>query len=181
MEELLEKALNGDKDAYVELMESIRIDMYKIARVRLRNIEDVNDAIHETILKSYKYLHQLQNKELFKSWIIKILINECNRIYNFNKSQKNIFYRLIGSNEYLSENPITLAEDDMDFNRFLEPLNYDEKMIMTLYYKSKFTTGEIADILDTNVNTIKSRFLRAKEKIKTEISKGGVKQYEKRK
>lgn len=181
MEELLEKALHGDQDAYVELIETISIDMYKIARVRLRNIDDVNDAIHETILKSYKYLHQLKNKEVFKSWVIKILINECNRIYSNNKKQKSIFNKLIFANESFSHTPINSVDEDMDFNKLLEPLNEDEKMIMILYYKSKFTTGEIADILDTSVNTIKSRFLRAKNKIKTEISKGGAKQYETRK
>lgn len=181
MEELLNKALEGDQNAYVELIETISIDMFRIAQVRLNDIEDINDAIQETILKSYKYLHQLKHKNLFKSWIIKILINECNNIYNYNKRQKSIFKRLVTNSEYVSENPIHLAEDDMDFYKLINPLSYDEKLIMTMYYQNRFTTGEIADILNMSVNTAKSKFLRAREKVKIETYKGGVKQYETRK
>lgn len=80
MEELIDKTINGDSNAYLTLINLILSDLYKIARTRLNNVEDVNDAIGETILKSYKHLHKLKHKKYFKTWIIKILINECNNI-----------------------------------------------------------------------------------------------------
>ena len=87
MDNLLEQAIQGNQDAYVKLMDLLRTDLYRIATARLTNSEDINDAIHETILKSYKYLHKLKHKEYFKTWIIKILINECNNIYYYNLRQ----------------------------------------------------------------------------------------------
>ena len=53
MDNLLEQAIQGNQDAYVKLMDLLRTDLYRIATARLTNSEDINDAIHETILKSY--------------------------------------------------------------------------------------------------------------------------------
>lgn len=181
MDELLEKALLGDQDAYVELIDLLRNDLYRVAIARLRNIEDVNDAIHETILKSYKYLNKLKSKEYFKTWITKILINECNKIYYSNLKQTNIINRLIYKELPCSKNEFELAEDEMDFEKLIEPLKYDEKIVAILYYNNGFSTTEIADILNINVNTIKTRLRRLKERVKLKSEKGGNEVYEKRK
>ena len=85
MEELINRSLQGDQDAYIELIESIQIEMYKIATSQLNNIDDVNDAIQETIIHSYNKLDTLKNINYFKTWIIRILINECNIIHRNRK------------------------------------------------------------------------------------------------
>ena len=179
MNELLDEAIKGNIDAYAKLIDLILADLYKVASTKLYNIEDVNDAIHETILKSFKNLKKLREKKYFKTWITKILINECNNIYRVNMKQNKIFKALKYKISY-EKTEIEMTEDDLDFNILLKPLNDDEKLIIVLYYYNKFTTNEIANILNTNVNTIRSRLLRAKEKIKLQSSKGGVEHYEKR-
>ncbi len=139
------------------------------------NIEDINDAINETILKSYKNLKKLEHKEYFKTWIIKILINECNIIYNDNSKQLNIVKKMAKHKEYnFFENTTSKVDSRLDFESLLSTLSYDEKIVVVLYYNNKYTTGEIADILGENVNTIKTRLFRAKTKIKNDC-KGGIK------
>ena len=178
---LLEQALNGDKKAYVTLIDCIRTDLFRIAKIKLDNLEDATDAVHETILKSFIHLNQLRHKEFFKTWIIKILINECNNIYRSNKKQQKIFDILLNHNLIYYKNEIETTDDDLDFDILLKQLNKDEKLVAILYYSNHFNTTEIAHILNVNVNTIKSRLLRAKEKIKLENSKGGCEQNETRK
>ncbi len=175
MEELIEKAIHGDKDAYVNLINSIKSDLYRVAQARLNNIDDINDAIHETILKSFKHLKHLKNKSYFKTWIIKILINECNNIYKSNYKQFWIFDKITRSkNLETSEKIIQDVESNFDFELLLKNLNYDEKIVIILYFNNRFSTSEIADILNISVNTVKSRLFRAKEKIKKDC-KGGIK------
>ena len=48
----------------------------QIARTRLNNEEDIKEAVQETIIKSYSSIRKLKNSKFFKTWIIKILINE---------------------------------------------------------------------------------------------------------
>ena len=49
MEELVIRSLNGDKDAFTQLVKLIDVDLYRIANAKLENIEDINDAIEDTI------------------------------------------------------------------------------------------------------------------------------------
>ena len=176
MDELIEAAIKGNKEAYIDLINIIRGDLYRIAHARLNDIEDVNDAIEETILKSYKNLKKLKNNGYFKTWITKILINECNNIYRINKKNNEIADRImVLQGNKIKENDIRdikKVEDKLDFERMISNLSYDERLIVILYYNNRHTVADIANILDMNVNTVKSKLLRAKEKIKLKM-KGG--------
>lgn len=85
MEELIEKAKNGDIDALTEIFEYYKMDLYKIARTRLSCLDDIEDAIQDTILQTYDSIKRLKHTEYFKKWLITILIRCCNRIYSKRK------------------------------------------------------------------------------------------------
>ena len=176
MEELINRSLQGDQDAYIELIESIQIEMYKIATSQLNNIDDVNDAIQETIIHSYNKLHTLKNINYFKTWIIKILINQCNLIHRKRKKQLGLFNKIsnLVNNSTYTNNIFQEVESNIDFDLLIQHLNYNEKLIFTLYYRNKYTPTEISNILNINVNTIKSRISRAKQKIQKLYKKGGM-------
>lgn len=176
MEELIKRSLKGDQDAYTELIKSIQVEMYKIANSQLNNIEDVNDAIQETIIHSYNKLHTLKKHDFFKTWIIRILINECHNIHRKRKKQLGLFNKISNSVDIVSssEKEIQNKENDIDFDLLIKSLNYDERLILTLYYKNKYTLTEISNILDIKVNTVKSKILRAKQKLQQLYSKGGI-------
>ncbi|MBO5005744.1 MAG: hypothetical protein J6D03_11155, partial [Clostridia bacterium] len=64
-------------------------DLYKIAKARLKNDDDVYDVIQETMIMAFKSIKKLKEPSCFKAWIIKILINKSNGIYRY-KSKGNI-------------------------------------------------------------------------------------------
>ena len=171
MEELVNRSINGDKAAFTELIHIIQSDLFRIAKTRLDNIEDVNDAIQETMIIAYKSMKTLKNPQFFKTWIIKILINKCNKIYMM--SQKNSFI------EY-DENVINVEFNDeekivsnMDFYNIIKNLNYKERITFTLYYVEGLTTKEISKILKEPESTVRNRKARAVGKLKN-IFEGGV-------
>ena len=140
MEELIDKALHGDDNAYVELINSISTNLYRIAQTKLNNIDDINDAISETILKSYKYLSSLKSPHYFQTWIIKILINECNNIYYINKRQLHICNKIININDFKINiiDPIKKYESNLNFENIIKHLDSDEKLLMILYYNHQY-------------------------------------------
>lgn len=81
MEELITEAKNENKKAFSELFLSISDDLYKIAKTRIAIEDDIDDAIQETMIEVYKSISKLKDEKRFKKWVIKILINKCNRIY----------------------------------------------------------------------------------------------------
>ena len=81
MEKLVIKAQEGDKEAFTQAILLIKNDLYKISKMKTTNEEDIQDIIQETMLDAYKYLKKLKEHKKFKAWIIKILINNCNKYY----------------------------------------------------------------------------------------------------
>ena len=81
MEQLILRAQSGDKEAFTQLIMMINDDLYKIAKSRIANESDIEDAIQETMIEAYKSIRKLKEPKKFKKWIIKVLINKCNRIY----------------------------------------------------------------------------------------------------
>ena len=61
MEELVEKAQKGDKEAFTQLIHTIRQDLYKIARCRLSCEDDIEDAVQETMISAFKNIKIINN------------------------------------------------------------------------------------------------------------------------
>ena len=61
MEDLIKKAKSGDKLAFTELMLQMQDELYKIAKIRLKNDDDVFDVIQDTMLSAYKSLKKLKH------------------------------------------------------------------------------------------------------------------------
>lgn len=180
LEELLDKAIQKDIVALEKVLQSINSDLYRVAKAKLDNEEDIKDAISEMTIDVYKNIHKLKEKRYFKTWVTKILINKCNDIYRANNRQFKIFTKFLNSRNFQEiRNHTDKIDEKLDFESLLEVLNYDERIVMVLHYNNRYTVGEISDILNINVNTIKSRLTRGKQKIEKYVKE--VKENESRK
>ena len=167
MEELIIRSKNGDEKAFTKLILSIKNDLYRIGKTRLNDDNDINDAIQETMINAYKHLKKLKDNSNFKSWVIRILINECNKIYKKKSKKIRLFDKITNEQDTnIIDNSINLIDCKIDFELLIDKLNYEEKLIITLYYNNRYSCNEIANILNKNVNTVKSKLIRAKEKVK---------------
>lgn len=170
MQDLVELSKAGDENAFTKLIVSIENDLYRVAKTRLDDDYDIRDAIQETMILTYSHLKNLKDNSKFKSWIMKILINECNKIYKKKKYRKNINNIEL----YSSDKSIDHYEEKYDFSILIDCLNYEEKLIVTLFYNNKYTCNEISKILNKNQNTVRSKLTRAKEKIKKNYKGGNL-------
>ena len=165
MKELIKKAQKGDKNAFTDIILQIRNDLYKIAKTRISNDDDIEDLIQDTMIETYKYIKKLREPEKFKMWVIKILVNKCNKLY------KKKYRKDISIDEYNLENYIILntqkdIEDDLNFYYLIKNLKYEERIVLVLHYMEQYSVKDISKILKINENTVKTHFYRAREKIK---------------
>lgn len=167
MEELIKKVQEGNEIAFKQLTQSIENDLYRVAKTRLADDDDIKDAIQNTMIITYKNARKIKDTNCFKTWMIHVLINECNKIYNKNKKNNDIFNKVViesGFEHY--EDPIQDVNNKMNFDSLIAKLNYDERIVLTLYYNSGLSYAQISKILKKNVNTIKSRITRSVSKLK---------------
>lgn len=152
---LVRNAQAGDKEAFVDLIESCKQGLYKTAIAMLRNDADAADAIQDAVLNSYENLQSLKKPQFFKTWITRILINQCNRIL---KRRGNIVP--------IHEHPeLEYTAPDTSGRAFIELLNKLEeqyRIVLYLFYVEEFSIKEISSILEMNENTVKTRLSRGR-------------------
>lgn len=85
MKVLVRRAQKGSADCFIRLMEENKQTLMRVAYGFFQNEEDVADAVAETVADAYEHIRELKKPEYFKTWLVRILINNCNRIYNENR------------------------------------------------------------------------------------------------
>ena len=129
---LVKRAQREDVGAFVELMEKYKTALYKVAKSYLGSEDDIADVMQDTVLAAYEHIKELKNASYFKTWLTRILINQCK---DFLRQQKKYVV-----SDKIAETPYEMPEN----NR----------------------TNEIAQILDVNENTVKSRLRRGRDRLK---------------
>ncbi len=163
MEEVVKLAKEGDKLAYQRLIETLSVYLYNIAQAMLKNEEQAADAISNTILKAYTKLKTLKNPEYFKTWISRILINECKDILRKNK--KVVYIEDYYNQADEQEIDAISKEEKMDVIDAINKLDKKTKDVVILYYYNELKIEEIAKILNLPEGTVKSRMSAAKSKL----------------
>lgn len=165
MESLIKKAQKGGEEAFIQAITEYMPVMYKVARTRLLSEDDIGDAIQESILTAFKNLQSLKNFKYFRTWLIRILINQCNDI-----TRQNSKVICMGSYEEADMLTKGVCDDnivsEMDFNHILMQLSIEYRTVVVLYYVNGFNTREISEILNEKEGTIKSKLSRAREQLK---------------
>lgn len=157
----ISKAKKGDKEAFLSLIEQNRLNVYRVARGILKNEEDIKDAIQNTLIKAFENIHTLKKDQFFRTWLIRIVINECNEILR--KSKRCISLdETIGN---LSEK-YTDHYENMDLIHAMHSLNDELRVIVTLFYYDDLSVKTISEILEISEGTVKSRLSRARAKLK---------------
>ena len=141
MEALVTAAKNGDKEAFVQLIRINKQSMYKAAWVYLRNEQDIADALQNTILSCYEKIQGLREVKYFKTWLMRILINECKDILR----QKNHDTELDNFSEGVHCEDLDLCE----WKQLLLCLDEESRKIVELYYFAEFSVKEIGNLLRT--------------------------------
>ena len=162
MNRLVKKAQQGDADAFIELMERNKMTLQRVAYGYFRGEEDVADAIQDTILDAFEHIWELKKPEYFRTWLVRILMNNCNRLYNQNKKHCKI-------SELSQETAAASGTGDVEFHEMLRSLPEESRLIFQLYYGEQFTTKEIGQMLRMKESTVKSRLHRGKEKLRVEM------------
>jgi RNA polymerase sigma-70 factor, ECF subfamily len=153
-----ELAIKGDKEAFVYLINEHRLSLYRIAKGILKDDYRVEDAISNTIIKAFENIKKLKKAEYFKTWLIRILINECNSIL---KKEKRILYL----EDSVKEEAYIDLYENIDLINAIETLDNDLKLVTILYYFEDIEQKEIAKIINTKEGTVRTKLFRARKKL----------------
>ena len=165
MIKLVALAQKGDKPAFDEIIRLCVPDLFRIAMSILKNKDDADDAVCETVVKAYENIHKLKNCKFFKTWIIRILINQANAAY---KRRNKIVYLHDITDEPHCEDEYDFGGDEL--SSAVDSLRLEYRTVITLYYFQDMRIKEIAEVLQIPQGTVKWRLSKAKSILKEKLS-----------
>ncbi len=159
LQKIVKRAQSGDKDAFVELISTYKIDMYRVAKGFFKNDCDAADAISATILACYEHLRELREPKYFKTWLIRILINKCNELIRSSS-------HYVGLEEALELSAEDSAQANAEFMMVMDTLGEQYRIIFILYYAEGMKVREISKLTGLSESAVKARLKRGREKAK---------------
>ena len=163
MEHLVRKAITGDDDAFLQLMQIHRDVLYKTAFIYLKNEHDVLEALQEVTFRAYTKRHQVKEPSFFQTWLVRILLNYC---MDTLKKQGNLF----SLNEDVEKEQHSSNQDLM---LALRELPSAQRELIHLKYFNDLKVSEIARRPKIPEGTVKSRLHHTLKKIRVFMGERG--------
>ncbi|MDE6744702.1 MAG: sigma-70 family RNA polymerase sigma factor [Lachnospiraceae bacterium] len=148
-----------NKNVFSEIVLKSTDSLYHISKSILKNDADCEDAVQEAIAIAFTKLHTLKKEQYAKTWLTRILINEC---YHILRKRE----RFTPFSDY-KEEPEWGLEDYSELYQALFLLKKEYRLTIVLYYLEGYSVKEIAHIMNTGTGTVKSRLSRGRDKLKS--------------
>lgn len=150
--------------------------VYNYCLKMLNNKENVNDVVQNVFMKFYENISQIRDTQKIPVWLFTTARNEIYAIYR----SKNSPLRLLDKDDMSNlqnqwgEDIESIVENKELKNIILDELqNFSEEMKETFYLREfgGLTYKEISEVLNVEVNVIKSRLYKTRHRLIDKISK----------
>jgi len=180
-EEVIKEIVAGNKSLFEILIRRYNPDLYKIGRGYGYNHQDTEDLMQEAFINSFQSLAKFQNRSSFKTWLIRIMLNECyhkSKKLSYKKAStveisvnKNSGSMFLTTNNGNPDRSVINKELKNVIEAALKNLPEDYRMTFTLRELTGLSVADTAELLDITASNVKVRLNRAKVMLRTEIEK----------
>jgi len=153
---------------FLKLMATYQKPLYWHIRRLVVSHEDAEDILQETFVNVYRFAGSFKGESRLFTWLYRIATNECTRHFRKNKNWlKNaelITDKLIGG--YSGNDGESSEMMLVKFQQAILKLPEKQRLVFNLRYYDELSYEEIGQILDSSVNTLKTNYHYASEKIR---------------
>ncbi len=168
----IEACLSGDSSAFDQLVVRHQKSIQRVCYRFTGNTEDAADLTQEVFVKAYRSLPKFRGSSAFSTWLYRIAVNAC---LSFKASRKNRAEEWDEDHDIVAEGPS--AEESLDSRMNAETLrqaldSLPEKQRVTVIMKvlEERTHAEVAEILGSNVGTVKANLFFAIRNLRKQLS-----------
>lgn len=177
-----------------ELLYSHIVDqVYFLCYMIVKNEATAKDLTQESMIQIYKKINIVHTPEVFLSWMYKLVRNIC---YNYLRANQRLDKLFPDSDDYTDKYENTLADERKEnipneaydlketkhlIQAFINNLPRMQREVIILFYLEEMKISEIAEILDYNIGSVKSRLHAGRKNLEQQVSnyqkKNNVKLY----
>lgn len=174
-DELVERCKQGHAPSYETLYQKYAKAMYNTSLRIVNNRDDAEDVLQEAFVDAFRSLNDFHYRSTFGAWLKRIVINKSINVLRKRK------VNLMEINEStLEEIPNEDGIDEKEIaykvqqvKKAIEKLPDGYRTVLTLYLLEGYDQEEISEIIGITHNTVRTQYVRAKQKLLTIIKEGG--------
>lgn len=145
-----------DKDKFTREVLAAETTMYRVAKSILLRDCDVEDAVQDAILKAFSKLYTLRQEQYFKTWLVRILINECYK-------KQRLWSKTVPLEEYMETSTVSQGGE---LYQAISKLPPKIRITVVLHYVEGYSVEETGKILKIPEGTVKSRLFNGRNLLK---------------
>jgi RNA polymerase sigma factor (sigma-70 family) len=180
--ELVRRARKGDLAAYDDLVKRYQERIYATIYHMTSNHEDANDLAQDSFIKAFQALKSFKGGSTFYTWLYRIAVNKT---INFLKQRKNRTHMSLNDIDFNAEHDTDLIalisektprrdaglnELQKKLNEALLKLSEPHRLVVVLHDVQGQSHEEIAEIMDCNIGTVRSRLFYARQQMQAELA-----------
>lgn len=168
---LIDRILAGERQLYAQLVDKYKSYAYAIALKIIENKPEAEEAAQDAFIKAFHYLKGFNRQARFSTWLYRIVFNTAITYKRKNKQQ---FQDIENTQLEYHERADTQTEKDdqqVFLTQAMNKLNEADRLAIQLYYMKELPLEEVAEMMNQNVNTIKVRVHRARQRLADELKR----------
>ena len=169
--ELIDRILAGERQLYATLVNKYKSYAYTIALKIVENKPEAEEAAQDAFIKAFHYLKSFNKQAKFSTWLYRIVFNTAISYKRKNRHQ----FQDIEENtvEYHEQTDTQIEKDDKHIflSQAMDRLNEADRLSIQLYYIKELSLEEVAETMGQNLNTIKVRVHRARQRLADELKR----------
>ncbi len=169
-ENIIIEASEGSTEAFESIYKEYSGFVYNVAYRVVNNIDEAQEVTQEVFLTVYRKLKSFKFKSSLKTWVYRIAVNMAID-YARKRSKEKDRTVLYEDNNKLNEaidpvgEKIEREQQEKTISTLLDALSPDQRVCIVLRSIEGLSYQEIAETLNININTVRTRIKRAREKL----------------
>lgn len=164
-DQIVVRCRKGDARAFHELYEAYSKAMYNICLRMTGHSSDAEDVLQEAFVQVFRNLEKLESDSSLTAWIKRIVVNHCLSYLR----KKKVRWEEVGETEAADETTVDEEEHALTVavvKEAIRELPDGYRTVLNLYIFEEYSHREIAGLLGITESTVKTQFMRAKEKVR---------------
>jgi RNA polymerase sigma-70 factor (ECF subfamily) len=165
---LVKRFRKGDKEAFTELVIRYQRPIYNAAFWILRRAEDARDVAQTVFLRIAERLDEYDEQYKFFSWVYRIAVNEALNVLRRQGREEPLDEEIDypGPVDDNPEHKLRDVELSARIKSALMAMSVNDRTVLTLRHFSELNYQEIAEILELDEKTVKSRLHEARQRLR---------------
>lgn len=155
-----------NKEQFSEKVLELEAVLFHVSYGILQNLQDCEDVVQEAVLKAYANKDKLKNPDFFKTWLVRILMNECYSFLRKRTREIPLNEEILEDTEYVED---FIKEEYLDLYECMKQLEEKDRICVQLFYMEGYSLKEIARVFRIPEGTVKSRLSRARVRLRESL------------